>query len=174
MNAMAIPTKAGRFPRLQKLWRERVVGLIVAQFTQGITPQKIALTIALGVNLAMFPVLGSTTFLCAIFGVSFRLNQPVIQLVNWLSYPLQLTMLLPFVRMGEWMMGAQSVSFSIPELIQKFDHSPAQFMREFGMTGVHGIVAWLVTVPFTMTLIFFVLLPPLKKLSQLSRSKTHE
>ena len=174
MKAMAIPTKAARFPHLHKLWRERVVGVIVAQFTQGITPQKIALTIALGVNLAMFPILGSTTFLCAVAGISLRLNQPVIQLVNWLAYPLQLFMLLPFVRLGEWLMHGQPVSFSIPELIQKFDRSPAEFMREFGMTGVHGIVAWLVTVPFTITLVYCLLLPPLKKLSKLPKPATHE
>ena len=51
--------------RLKKFWRERVLGLIVAQFTQGVTPQKISLTIALGLTLGIFPILGATTALCA-------------------------------------------------------------------------------------------------------------
>ena len=37
------------------------------------------------------------------------------------------------------------------------------------MTGLHGIVAWLVIAPFVAALIYFLLLPPLKKLSQIKQ-----
>ena len=158
--------------RLKKFWRERVVALIVAQFTQGVTPEKIALTIALGLSVGVFPILGSTTILCAIVAFSLRLNQPVIQLVNWLAYPLQFMLLLLFVRIGEWIMRAPPVSFSIPEMLRKFHESPVKFMHEFGMTGVHGIVAWAALAPFSIALIYFLLLTPLKKLAELSRPKT--
>ena len=168
MNAAVTPQPANE-SRLKKIWRERVVGLIVAQLTQGVTPQKITLTIALGISLAMFPILGSTTLLCAVVAFSLKLNQPIIQLVNWLVYPLQFVLLLPFVRIGEWLTCAPRVSFSIPELLQKFHEAPGNFMREFGMTGVHGIIAWLLIAPFVAALIYFLLLPPLKKLAQIKK-----
>ncbi len=155
--------------RLIKFWRERVVGLIGSQLTQGVTPQKIALTIALGINLAMFPILGSTTLLCAAVAFWLKLNQPIIQLVNWLAYPLQFAMLLPFIRIGEWLTRAPQVTFSIPQMLQKFHDAPGKFLGEFGMTGVHGIIAWLLIAPILSALIYFVLLPPLKKLSQLKK-----
>ena len=151
--------------RLKKFWQERVIALIVAQFTQGFTPQKIALTSALGLVLGIFPILGATTALCAIAGVWLKLNQPVIQLVNWLVSPLQLTLILVFVRTGEWLLRAQPVSFSVPELFRKFHESPAKFMQEFGLSGLHGIVAWLLITPLLTALIYFLLLPPLKKLA---------
>ena len=157
--------------RLKKFWRERVVGLIGAQLTQGVTPQKIALTIALGLNLAMFPILGSTTLLCAAVAFWLKLNQPIIQLVNWLAYPLQFAMLLPFIRIGEWITRAPQVTFSIPQMLQKFHNAPGNFLREFGMTGVHGIIAWLLIAPVFSALIYFALLPPLKKLAQLKKIK---
>ncbi len=160
--------------RLKKFWQERVIAVIVGQLTQGFTPQKIALTIALGLNLGVIPLLGSTTLLCALAAFWLKLNQPVIQLVNWLVYPLQFMLLLPFVRLGEWLMRAPPVPFSIPELLHKFKESPGKFMQEFGMTGVHGIVAWLVIAPFAIALIYFLLLTPLKKLSQLSLPKTND
>jgi uncharacterized protein (DUF2062 family) len=159
--------------RLKKFWRERVLGLIIAQLTQGVTPQKIALTIALGFNLGIFPIMGSTTVLCAIVGVCLKLNQPVIQLVNWLVYPLQLATILIFVRIGEWIMRAPPVPFSIPELLRKFEASPRKFLQEFGMTGVHGIVAWAIIAPFVAALIYFILLPPLKKLAQAIKQHAH-
>ena len=162
-------SQTGDLSRLKKFWQERVVALIVTQFTQGFTPQKIALTISLGVTLGIFPILGATTALCAIVGFWLKLNQSVIQLVNWLASPMQLAMILFFVRIGEWILHAQPVSFSIPELIRKFHESPVNFFREFGMTGLHGIIAWLVIAPFLAALIYFLLLPPLKKLAQIKK-----
>jgi uncharacterized protein (DUF2062 family) len=153
--------------RLKKFWRERVVALVASQLVQGITPQKIALTITLGLNLGIFPILGATTTLCAIAGICLRLNQPIIQVVNYLASPLQLMMILVFVRIGEWLMRAPRISFSIPELIRKFHESPAKFFREFGMTGLHGIIAWLVIAPFLTTLVYFLVLIPVKKMSAL-------
>jgi uncharacterized protein (DUF2062 family) len=168
MNPCAMPQTENP-SRLKKFWRERVVGLIGAQLTQGVTPQKIALTIALGINLAMFPILGSTTLLCAAVAFWLKLNQPIIQLVNWLAYPLQFAMLLPFIRIGEWLVRAPRVTFSIPQMLQKFHDAPGNFLAEFGMTGVHGIIAWLLIAPVLSALIYFTLLPPLKKLSHLKK-----
>ena len=168
MNSDAV-TQTDRPSRLKKFWQERVIAVIVAQFTQGFTPQKIALTIALGLNLGLFPILGATTALCAIAGLWLKLNQPVIQLLNWLASPLQLAMILVFVRIGEWLVRAQPVSFSIPELFRKFHESPAKFMQEFGLTGLHGIIAWLVIAPFLTALIYLLVLTPLKRLAQIKR-----
>ena len=166
MNATATnPSRSTS--RLKKFWRGRVVGLVVAQLTQGVTPEKIALTIALGLTLGIFPIFGATSTLCAIAGVALKLNQPVIQLVNWLVSPLQLLLILVFVRIGEWLVRAPRISFSIPELFRKFHESPANFFREFGLTGLHGIIAWIIIAPLLAALIYFLLLPPLKKLAQI-------
>jgi uncharacterized protein (DUF2062 family) len=156
--------------RLETFWRDRFVGLVVAQFKQGITPQKIALTIALGLNLGVFPILGATSLLCGIAGVVLKLNQPVIQLVNWLASPLQLLLIVVFVRIGEWLVRAQRVNFSIPELFRKFHESPLKFLQEFGLTGLHGIIAWLLIAPVATALIYFAILPALKKLAKLNKS----
>src|SRR5579862_8497564 len=106
-----------------KFWREGVVALVVGQLTQGVTPDKIALSVALGLTLGIIPILGVTTVLCAAAAIWLRLNQPVIQLVNWLVYPLQLALVLVFIRIGEWITHAPVLTLSIPVLIQKFHDS---------------------------------------------------
>jgi uncharacterized protein (DUF2062 family) len=148
-----------------KFWRERIITLIVSQLTQGVTPHKIALSIGLGFSLGVFPVLGATTALCAIAAVRLKLNQPVIQLVNWLVYPLQLAWILIFIRIGEWILRTPFINFSLPELIQKFHDSPVNFFQQFGLAGLQGVVAWLFIAPFLTTITYSVLLPPLKKLT---------
>ena len=60
---------------VKSFWQRRVVALIVTQLKQGTTPEKIALTIALGVTLGVFPILGATTFLCAVAGVWLKLDR---------------------------------------------------------------------------------------------------
>ncbi len=162
-------TQTGNPLRLKKFWQERVVALIIAQVTQGFTPRKIALSIALGFSLGIFPILGATTVLCAIIGLSLRLNQPVIQLANWLAAPLQPAMILIFVRIGERIVHAPPVSFSIPELVRTFHESPLKFLQEFGLTGLHGFLAWLAIAPFLTALVYFILLTPLEKLARLNK-----
>jgi uncharacterized protein (DUF2062 family) len=150
----------------KSFWRRRVLDVILAQLKQGITPQKISLTLALGMALGIFPILGATTLLCFLFGLWLKLNQPIIQVVNYLIYPLQLVLILVFVRIGEFMVRATPVSFSIPELFRKFHESPREFFRQFGMTGVHGIIGWLLVAPFVAAGLYFLFLPLMKKLAR--------
>ncbi len=148
-------------PRREGFWHRRVINLVMAQLRQGITPDKIALTIALGALLAIFPILGSTTLLCALFGAWLRLNQPVIQLVNYLMYPLQLVLLIPFYRAGEWF-GAPHLSLSITQLVERFTAGPLRFIVDFGAIALGGIAAWFVLAPPAIALIYFALRLPLR------------
>ena len=145
------------------------MAVITAQLMQGVTPQKIALSIALGLSLGIIPILGVTTALCAIAAIRLKLNQPAIQLVNWLVYPLQLGLMLVFVRIGEWLMHAPRVVFSV-QLLLKFHASPAKFFEQFGMTILHGLAAWLLIAPILTGIIYSLLMPPLKRFAELQAS----
>lgn len=140
---------------------------ILAQLKQGITPEKISLTVALGTALGLFPILGTTTALCLTVGIWLKLNQPIIQLINWLVAPLQLPLILVFIRIGESAVRAEPVSFSIKEMLEKFYASPLKFLRQFGMTGLHGIGGWLLVAPVLVALLYFCLLPAMRKLARL-------
>ena len=150
----------------RSFWQRRVVAPIVAQLRQGITPGQVALTLALGGVLGIFPILGATTFLCAVAGVWLRLNQPVIQLVNYLVYPLQIALLIPFYRAGERLFGADPVPIvNVPDLIARFGADPWRFLIDYGLVGLYGIVVWaLVAVPL-VALSYFLLKPMLVALA---------
>jgi len=155
---------------LREAWQRRVVDVVLAQLRQGITPQKIALTIAIGITLGLFPILGSTTLLCFLAGVLLGLNQPIIQGVNYLVYPLQVAGIYFFIRIGEWLTRTAPLQFSIPGLLQQFRASPLHFFQEFGMTALRGILAWTLIAPFAAAALYFALLPLLRRLSQLRSS----
>jgi len=150
---------------LVNAWRERIATLVVAQLVQGVNPQKIALSIALGISLGVFPVFGTTTMLCAIAAIRLKLNQPIIQFVNWLVYPLQLGLMLIFIRIGQWITHAPQINFSVPALIQTLHDSPLKFVQQFGMSELQGVIAWLFIAPIFTAMLFFSLVPPLTTLA---------
>jgi uncharacterized protein (DUF2062 family) len=124
-------------------WQRRVVAPVVAQLRQGIAPEQVALTLALGGVLGIFPILGATTLLCGVIGVWLRLNQPLIQLVNYLAYPLQILLLIPFYRAGERLFGAEPVPIvNVPDLVARFGADPWQFLVDYGLVGLYGIAVW--------------------------------
>jgi uncharacterized protein (DUF2062 family) len=152
---------------LREAWQRRVVDVVLAQLRQGITPQKIALTVAIGVTVGLFPILGSTTLLCFLAGVVLKLNQPIIQAVNYLVYPLQVTGIYFFIRIGEWLTRTPPLQFSIAGLIQQFRAAPLHFFQEFGMTALRGVLAWALIAPLVAAALYFGLLPVLRRLGQL-------
>jgi uncharacterized protein (DUF2062 family) len=67
---------------------------------QGISPRRLALTLALGFAIGCVPVVGIPTVICAALALAFRLNLPAIQAANYAAMPLQLLLIVPFVRLG--------------------------------------------------------------------------
>jgi uncharacterized protein (DUF2062 family) len=152
-------------------WRRRTLDVIVAQLRQGVTADKIALTLAIGLILGLFPIFGTTSALCVLAALWLKLNQPMIQLVNWVAAPLQLPGIFLFVRIGEWLTRSPPVQFSINGLLQQFRASPLQFMRLFGMTGVRAVLAWLLIAPAIAAVVYVALRPPLRRLARLRGAK---
>ena len=160
-------TTAAQRSALGEFWHRRVLGVVMGQLRQGITPQKIALTVAIGSVLGVFPILGSTTLLCFLAGLLLKLNQPIIQLVNYLIYPLQFAGIYFFIRIGEWLTRTPPLPFSIPGLIQQFRAAPLHFFQQFGMTALRGVLAWTLIAPFVAAALYFALLPLLRRLARL-------
>lgn len=148
-------------------WHRRVINPILFQLRQGITPDKIALTMSLGAVIGIFPILGASTAICAIVGLWLRLNQPIIQLVNYLVYPAQILLLLPFYRAGETLFNQPHVPiFSVSELVQRFSADPLQFLVDYGMVGLYGIVVWMLLALPLAAMAYLLLRPVLNRMSR--------
>lgn len=147
----------------------RVARPVAALLGQGLTPSEIALSLAVGLAVGVFPVAGTTTLLGLAIGVSLRLSQPALQLANWLTYPLQLLLIVPFVRLGEWLAGAGPASFTPSQVIARFSSDPVEAVAAFGVTGLHGILGWLAVLPFLVLGLYRLWLPVLASARQRQR-----
>jgi uncharacterized protein (DUF2062 family) len=125
-----------------RLRDHKLVRLIHELLSQGITPHKIALCVALGAMLGVTPLIGSSTIMCAVLALVFGINLPLIQVVNYLVYPLQLLLLIPFIQAGQWLFHQPPLPFSLAQLTSLFRMS---FWHTLGMLWdyiLHGLVAW--------------------------------
>lgn len=159
----------------ESFWRQRVLSPIAHQLTQGITPEKIALTLAVGSACALFPIVGTTTLLCLIAGIALRLNQPAIQLVNGICTPLHLPVIFGLYHLGNVLFGAHPIShrggmrFFFTEMFGMLWDHPAEFFQQFGHLVVHLVVAWAVVAPFWIILVYVIALPVMREVDFLRR-----
>jgi uncharacterized protein (DUF2062 family) len=146
-------------------WLYRKIVLPVLDLLrQGITPEKIALSIALGAVLGIFPVLGATTILCAAAALVLRLNLPAIQLVNFLIYPLQLILLLPFLQAGSRITGAARVTLSLHQIFSLMKSDTWGLIKMLWTASLGAMALWLVVSPLLGAAIYFTLAPVLRRL----------
>jgi len=78
-----------------------------ALFSGGKSVCKTAWTVALGFAIGMFPLIGVTTIICVLLAGVLRLKQASIQLGNYAALPLQIILLVPCLRLGERITGAE-------------------------------------------------------------------
>ena len=147
-------------------WRRRLVAPVVAQLTLGVSCERLAWTLAVGTTVALFPLLGATTALTLVAGLLFRMNQVVLHSVNQLLGPLQLLLILVYLRAGEWLWRAPIDEFSIQELVRAYHANGAtDFLRRFGLAGVHAVTAWAVSAPLVAGVVYLVVRGPLRRLA---------
>lgn len=108
---------------------------------QGVSPQRLALTLALGIAIGCIPVFGVTSALCVIAALALRLNFPVIQAANWAAMPLQVILIVPFVRLGGKLFS--SGSGRAIETGALLHSSPLVLVARLGGLAGHAVLAWL-------------------------------
>jgi uncharacterized protein (DUF2062 family) len=142
----------------------RIVTPFVNLLRQGITPEKVALTIAIGLALGVTPVIGSTTLLCTIAAIVLRLNLPAIQLVNGLVYPLQLALIIPFVRGGAWMFGDRVLpGLTVGRMFELIRADLWHAIALLWTATMHALAAWLLCSGIAAAVVYAAALPALRK-----------
>lgn len=70
--------------------------------------------------------------------------------------PLKLALIIPFLRLGEWLFAAEPFALSLTEFSSIFFDDWVATMREFAWTFAHAIVGWLMASPLIYLIIYFV------------------
>jgi uncharacterized protein (DUF2062 family) len=139
---------------------------LLALLRQGISPQRLALCVAIAVVVGNIPILGVSTILCAFIALIFRLNLPAIQLVQAAMAPTQLLLIIPFVRLGEWIVRAPPQLVSIKAALALMSQGGVwQAVVVLRDAIFHAGLAWALTAPFCVYLIHRLLTPVFERMA---------
>jgi Uncharacterized protein conserved in bacteria (DUF2062) len=140
-----------------------VIKPLVKLLRQGITPEKLALSLALSATLAVIPAFGWSVWLCGLAGLVFGLNLPAMQAVNYFLYPAQIALLLPFFRLGEKLFRAPHLPLSVSQIVSMARANFWGAIKFLWNTTWHAVVVWALLAPFAAGLIYLVLLPVFRR-----------
>jgi hypothetical protein len=110
--------------------------------TKGLTNRKIAFSILAGFLGGIFPVLGTTTIVCIIIAFVLRANHAIVQLVNWIVYPLQVILIIPLMKLGSAIISGPDIKLSFQYLIMSFESGFWCGIRVIGIAHLYGILGW--------------------------------
>ena len=144
--------------------RAKTLKLIGTFLQEGVTLRRISFCIALGVALGIFPVLGTTTLLCAVAAFVFRLNLPAIQVVNYVVYPLQLILLAPFYGAGSWLFRGRSLPLVEENIIDVLKNDFLGSIANLWGLTLYAVFIWLIISPFLILLLYGLLKPVIRSL----------
>ena len=139
--------------------RRRLWEPLLALLSTGLSPQGLAWSVAMGLALGVFPMLGTTTLLCVGAAFAFRLNQPAMQLVNYLAYPLQQVLHNPYIRMGERLFSVEPMPLALPAMLQALRADTLGTIALFWSRIWHACVVWALVVLPLAALLAFILRP---------------
>jgi len=139
--------------------RDRVKIRMARWLRQGISPRRLALTLALGFAIGCIPVVGLPTLVCAAVALALGLNVPAIQAANYVAMPLQLALIVPFVKLG----GRMTSTAPHPDPAALLRLSPLHMATQLsGMAG-QAILAWVLVAIPAVLLLTFALTPMLRR-----------
>jgi len=143
--------------------KRRVLDPIIALLRQGVTPERIALSLSFGLVLGVFPVLGTTTVLVTVAALLWRLNLAAIHAVHLAMTPVQIVLIIPFVRLGEHLVAVPPQPLSVEAGMALIASGAAHAIVVLRDAIAHAVLGWLLLGPIAIYVLYRALVPVLER-----------
>jgi uncharacterized protein (DUF2062 family) len=150
----------------------RAVLPILALLRMGATPRTLAWSIAAGLLIGINPLIGSTTILCLALTFPFRLNLVATQIANHAAFPLELALVIPFIRLGSRIFHTAPMPLSPHLFLAAARTNPLALTRQLWLWEWHAFLLWLAIALVAAPLLALALTPLLRRL--LTRIQRHQ
>jgi uncharacterized protein (DUF2062 family) len=137
----------------------RILAPLLSLLKQGISPHRLALCVAIGVVVGNVPILGISTILCTVIALAFRLNLPAMQIVQAAMAPTQILLIIPFVRLGEWLLRVPPQPVSIKQGLALLAQGAGHAILALWEAILHAAFAWMLVAPCAGFLLYRILTP---------------
>ena len=140
-------------PLMKNVIRDRVLIPLKQLLNEGLTPEKMPHALAAGFVLGITPMLGISSILAVGVAAALKLNQVAIQVANWVAYPAQIVLFIPFIRAGEWLWGVEPAAINPSDIASMFSDDFYASLEIYGQSLAAGFALWAITaIPLSFAL----------------------
>ncbi|MBU2527354.1 MAG: DUF2062 domain-containing protein [Bacteroidetes bacterium] len=111
---------------------------------QGMSSKTLAVSLSFGLVFSLIPLPWASTLLISFIGLRLRWNIPLLLLLSYVVFPLQLFLLIPFINFGRWMTGLGTFDLTVEHLSMILESGWLFFIRALGLQLVFALFGWLV------------------------------
>lgn len=140
---------------------KKIVDPLLQILKRGAEPKQLAFSAALGITLGIFPICGVTVLLCgmAIAVLRSLCHSPTVMLANFIATPIELSLVVPFLRFGEAISGGPHFPLTSDALKKVLT---GQASWDVVLSVAHALLGWLVAAPFILAILYMLFLPIFK------------
>jgi len=138
--------------RLREFFRCRILRPLLRQLRGGVTPRRLAWSLALGVVVGINPSIGLASLAVALLAWAFGLNQAASQIGVHAVTPLHVLLFLPFIELGVYLFHTSRLPLSHKQ-IEHLSHHPWHLVREIWQWEWHALVVWGIVAAIALPLI---------------------
>ena len=114
---------------------------LLRQLRGGVTPRRLAWSLALGVVIGINPTVGVTTALVVMFAWAFGLNQVASQIGAHAVTLLHLLLFIPFIELGVHLFHTRRLPLNRRQ-IEHLSHHPLRLIRDIWQWEWHALIVW--------------------------------
>ncbi len=137
---------------IREFFRCRILHPLLRQLRGGVTPRRLAWSLALGIVLGINPSVGITTILVILLAWTFGLNQVASQIGAHAMTPFHLLLFVPFIELGVHLFHTRRLPLSRRQ-IEHLSHHPWRLIRNIWQWEWHALIVWGVVAAILMPLL---------------------
>jgi uncharacterized protein (DUF2062 family) len=126
---------------IREFLRCRILRPLLRQIRGGVTPRRLAWSLALGMVIGINPSVGLTTLLVVMLAWTLGLNQIASQIGAHSVTPLHLLLFVPFIELGVHLFHTRRLPLSRQQ-IEHLSHHPWRLIRNIWQWEWHALIVW--------------------------------
>ena len=134
-------------------WVQKVLNL----FKQGLSADEMAKSIAMGALIGVIPLFGISTVTITAIAVRLKLNLPLSIFTTYAVGPLHLLLFIPFIKIGERIIGVEHTLFSFSAIKDAFRADYMKATKDLGLEILCGMTGWIIVAIPACFLLYIIL-----------------
>ena len=138
----------------------------------GVTPRRLAWSLALGIVIGINPSVGLTTLVVILLAWTLGLNQIASQIGVHAVAPIHLLLFIPFIELGVHLFHTRRLPLSRQQ-IEHLSHHPWRFVHDIWQWEWHALIVWGIVAAVVMPLLALYIRRALVVLMRRNRTLMH-